>query len=255
VTPATISIVSHGQAAMVSSLLGNLANQVGAACCRYVVTLNIPESVELVVPAALSDVVILRNATPKGFGENHNAAFEHCIGDWFLVLNPDLTFHQPDTLLTLLAATPTSVDGVLAPQIVDQNGRLADAVRSNLTPWSLLLRILKRDVGRRLSEEGAGSGRFYWFSGMCLVVSATAYRAVGGFDERFFLYCEDYDLCARLYLAGYHLRSISGVRVEHRAQRDSHRKLRWLLWHIQSLMRVWCSPVVWRVCLADYQRK
>ncbi len=240
---------------MVSALLRNLAAQTGANQHRYVITLNVPELVELEVPAALPDVVVIRNAAPAGFGENHNAAFRHCQTPWFLVLNPDLKFHDPLTLCALLAKATDDRDGVLAPEIVDEHGCLADAVRSNLTPWSLALRVLKIRSGRRMSNTLSNSGQFFWFSGMCLVLNATAFRAIGGFDERYFLYCEDYDLCARLYLAGYRLRPVSSVRVEHRAQRDSHRKPRWLYWHVKSLMRVWSSAVVWRIWLTQWQNK
>lgn len=252
---ATISIVSHGQAAMVSALLSNLARQTGASEHRYVITLNVPELIELEVPTTLPDVVVIRNATPTGFGENHNAAFKYCETPWFLVLNPDLKFHDPLTVNALLAEATDDCDGVLAPAIVDEHGCLSDAVRSNLTPWSIVLRVLKIGSARRLSGTLMGSGSFFWFSGMCLVLNAAAFRAIGGFDQRYFLYCEDYDLCARLYLAGYRLRPVSSVRVEHRAQRDSHRKMRWLYWHLKSLIRVWCSSVVWRIWLTQWQSK
>ena len=85
---------------------------------------------------------------------------------------------------------------------------------------------------------------------MCLVVNAQAWRAVQGFDERFFLYCEDYDLCARLYNAGYSLVVDDATCVVHDAQRDSHRSSRHLRWHLESLAKVWLSAAFWRVVLA-----
>jgi GT2 family glycosyltransferase len=88
---------------------------------------------------------------------------------------------------------------------------------------------------------------------MFLAVNATSYRAIGGFDERYFLYCEDYDLCARLYLAGYSLTRNQLVAVEHMAQRDSHRRLRWLVMHLKSLVRVWITPVFWRVLFSEFR--
>jgi len=91
---------------------------------------------------------------------------------------------------------------------------------------------------------------FFWVAGMCVLVNANAYREINGFDERFFLYCEDYDLCARLYNRGYAIHFDAGSRVIHEAQRDSHRSFKHLKWHLSSLFKVWCSFAFLRVTLA-----
>jgi GT2 family glycosyltransferase len=90
---------------------------------------------------------------------------------------------------------------------------------------------------------------FYWLAGMFLLARADAFQAVGGFDERFFLYCEDYDLCARFYGAGYALASVPAASAVHDAQRDSHRAFKYLRWHVGSLLKVWTSRAFWRVTL------
>jgi hypothetical protein len=84
-----------------------------------------------------------------------------------------------------------------------------------------------------------------WLAGMCLVMNSEAFGSVGGFDERYFLYCEDTDLCLRLQLAGWRLRHVPNVRVVHDARRASHRALRPFLWHVTSLLRLWTSSPYW----------
>jgi hypothetical protein len=69
---------------------------------------------------------------------------------------------------------------------------------------------------------------------------------VGGFDEGFFMYCEDFDICARLRLAGWPLAFMPQVQVVHAAQQLSHRSLRHFRWHISSLARMWSSANFWR---------
>jgi Predicted glycosyltransferases len=121
-------------------------------------------------------------------------------------------------------------------------------VRKNLTPWSLVQRHF---FGRRHAakiESSAHIGKpFRWVAGMCLLIDSAAFRAVGGFDERYFLYCEDYDLCARFYNSGYKVVLDQGSRIIHDAQRGSHRSKRYLYWHVSSLLRVWSSRAFWQI--------
>jgi GT2 family glycosyltransferase len=79
---------------------------------------------------------------------------------------------------------------------------------------------------------------------MFMLLRREAFEQVGGFDERFFMYCEDFDLCSRLRLAGWQLQVIEAP-VLHMAQRASKKSLRPLLWHLRSLMQVWMTPAFW----------
>lgn len=245
----TLSIVSHGHAALLEHLLTDLDLQDSLNGARVIVTLNLAGEAFDAQRFGRLDLVVIRNAAPRGFGANHNAAFTHCDTPWFAVLNPDLRLPDGDPFQAVIAATDRIANvGAIAPQVVDPTGRPEDAVRANLTPWSLVGRRL---FGQRVPVDASAPARrggpFYWLAGMCLVIDARAFAAVGGFDERYFLYCEDYDLCARLYGAGYALAVEPRARIVHDAQRDSHRSLRHLAWHVGSLLRVWRSPAFWRV--------
>lgn len=253
-TLATISIVSHGHGAMLHDLLTDLIAQQGIEDCQVVITLNLAN--ECIDPALYPNLTltVLSNPTPKGFGANHNAAFAHCDAPWFIVMNPDIRLPDPSTLQHLAGNAPAVGDGLLAPVVVNSRGLVEDSVRLNISPWSLLRRVL----GQRQRYQPDGPAwidrPFYWLAGMCMVVNAEPYRAMRGFDERFFLYCEDYDLCARLYLAGYKINILNDVRVIHDAQRDSHRSLAHLRQHLVSLVKAWSSVIFWRIVLADQRR-
>jgi N-acetylglucosaminyl-diphospho-decaprenol L-rhamnosyltransferase len=64
-----------------------------------------------------------------------------------------------------------------------------------------------------------------------------------GFDERYFLYYEDVDLCGRLCLAGLRVVVCPDSQVVHHAQRSSRRSLKYLRWHLASMLRFFLSPV------------
>lgn len=230
----TVSIVSHGQARLVDTLLRQLAGQTASGLIgRVIVTLNIPEAVpEDWYRLGKFRLEIIRNAVPAGFSANHNRALASCLAGTVAILNPDLQL-QGDPLSWLTRAAGEPGVGLAAPVVQEPDGRQADSARDLLTPSSVLARAL----GHRASSPTPA-----WYAGMCLVLPLAAWRAMNGFDERFRLYCEDFDLCARLRLAGFTLVQVREACVIHAAHRSSHRALQPLIWHLRSLARVWLSP-------------
>jgi N-acetylglucosaminyl-diphospho-decaprenol L-rhamnosyltransferase len=242
----TISIVSHGHGVLLRNLLLDLAGQSVAASFDVIVTLNLAD--EVVEPSDFFGLrlKILRNPQPKGFGANHNAAFAHCCTQWFLIVNPDIQLPESGAVERLVRSGHAA-GGLTAPRVTNSAGVPEDSIRRNLTPWSLVRRAAGLDR-EPLSARTTRLGEpFFWLAGMFLFVDSDAFRAVGGFDERFFLYCEDYDLCVRLYNEGFPLTIIDHIHVVHDAQRDSHRSSRHLKWHLSSLMKVWTSRAFWRL--------
>jgi N-acetylglucosaminyl-diphospho-decaprenol L-rhamnosyltransferase len=232
----TASIVSHGQMGLANKLIGDLIRYSGPQLRRLVVTLNVPEPEPVRAEGASFEVVVLRNNHPHGFGANHNNAFRHCNTEWFAVLNPDIRLSSD--ALGLLVAAGDPHDGLIAPQILNADGGVADAARRLPTP----LQIAARRMMRR--QQGPAAD-FEWVAGMCFLLSSEAFRSLGGFNERYFMYCEDTDLCLRLQLAGWSLRRVPDVRVAHDARRASRHSLRYLLWHVASLTRLWTSAPYW----------
>ncbi len=236
---------------MLVRLLQQLESQPSLAGAPVIVTLNLADEVFDATPYRALRMTVVRNATPRGFGANHNAAFQQCRSRWFVVLNPDLVLvdGEPFTRIVHRAQDIARI-GVAAPQVIGPRGAPEDSVRANLTPWSLLRRrVLGERAPLQVHRAAQRGAPFYWLAGMCLLLDADAFTAVGGFDERYFLYCEDYDLCARLYNAGYAVVFEPAVQIVHEAQRDSHRSLRHLRWHLASLSKVWLSRAFWRVTL------
>jgi hypothetical protein len=249
VNDVTLSIVSHGHGALLRALLTDLSALPGARALRVLVTLNLPgEDFDPRGFPALQ-IEVLRSISPRGFGANHNAAFARCVTPWFVVLNPDIRLPRDPFEALLRAAESVPDVALLSPQVLSSSGTIEDHIRSNLTLPSLLRR--RRGIVDIVdsSEPCRPPGRFYWLAGMFMLFRSQAFREVGGFHERFFLYCEDYDICARLYARGYGLAVVPQASVVHDAQRDSHRSLKHLQWHIASIAKVWSSRVFWRITL------
>lgn len=243
----TISIVSHGHSALLARLLADLDACPSLSTAHAIVTLNLPGELFPDATYERIRIITMTNSVPKGFGANHNAAFGHCKTRWFAVLNPDLRLHGDPFPALLQHANSLPRPGVLAPRIVNSQGRNEDSVRRQLTPWSVAARVISRRFGRVEQDivNDTSNSQFYWLAGMFLLFNAEAYRCVGGFDERFFLYCEDYDICARLHRAGFAITQALAAQAVHDGQRTSRKSTRYLKWHLISLMRVWTSRVFW----------
>jgi len=86
----------------------------------------------------------------------------------------------------------------------------------------------------------------HWIPGLFMMFRSDAYREIGGFDERFFMYGEDFDICARTQLAGWKLQVAENLLARHDAQRASRTDAKHLYWHVTSLLKVWSSRAFWR---------
>lgn len=158
---------------------------------------------------------------PSGYGTCVNRGASETTGDAFAVLNPDILFDEADVVERLRRRLDQPGVGLVAPALVLPDGRLQDSARHIPTPLDLLLR-------RRLAAERGAirhAGEVPWVVGACFIVRREAWDAVGGFDERFFLYFEDVDLCWRLRQAGWSTYLDSSVRVRHEFAAQSRRSL------------------------------
>ncbi|WGT62708.1 glycosyltransferase family 2 protein [Variovorax paradoxus] len=234
--PITVSIVSHGQLALIKPLLEQLGHFSGGSVAKVVLTLNIPEP-DGVLAGQESGFPVERieNASPKGFGANHNQAFQHCDTPWFLVLNPDIRF-DGDVLAPLIAqAAPDA--GLLTPRILEPGKSSPEQHREIITPLEI---VTRRRPGYARPAVPA------WIPGLFMLFRSDAYRQIGGFDERFFMYGEDFDICARTQLAGWKLQVGEDLLARHEAQRASRSSKKHLYWHVTSLLKVWTSGAFWR---------
>jgi hypothetical protein len=230
-----VSIVSHGHGGMVARLVGQLLALPEVA--QVILTLNVPESVALPDDAR---VRVIDNAAPKGFGANHNAAFAVCTETLFCPLNPDIEF-DGNPFPVLCAAFADHRVALVAPLVKSPAGQIEDSMRRFPTPASLLIKAIGGSDGRYVVRDDQPDFSPEWVAGMFMLFRSRHFHDLGGFDERFFLYYEDVDICARVWQGGMKVRACPRGRVIHDAQRESRRRLRHLRWHVVSLARYFCK--------------
>jgi GT2 family glycosyltransferase len=163
-----------------------------------------------------------------GFARANNLGIRLASGPLVLLLNPDTVVNG--TAVDGLTACLDQHPGIAAvgPRIVDGRGRpelswgpmmspLAEArqkllVVGHARGWA----VVSAAVDRRTAQ----SRDVDWVSGACLMARRADLQAIGLFDERFFLYTEDVDLCARLRAHGQRVHFLASVRIVHHRGRS-----------------------------------
>jgi len=142
-----------------------------------------------------------------------------------LFLNPDARIDEP-TLARLVRVLDEESDvALVAPRIVEADGELAASqrhfprLRSTFAQGLFLHRVFPRAAwtDELIRDPGAYErpGSPDWVSGACMLVRRSGFEAVAGFDEGYFLYCEDIDLCFSLREAGHDIRFEPAATVYH----------------------------------------
>jgi N-acetylglucosaminyl-diphospho-decaprenol L-rhamnosyltransferase len=232
-----ISIVSHDQDELVNQLIFSISTHCDIENLYITVVRNTASKSRLCLKGIPVDVTILQNESVKGFGANHNKAFTTCTEKYFCVLNPDILVNS-NIFNKLKKNFQNSHIGVVAPLLADSKGNIQDNARDFPTPWHIVKKVLAWK--HKYSCSGANENKTIlpdWIAGMFMLFPAHIFQELGGFDEHYFLYYEDVDICMRLKKKGYSAKLDCRFQAIHDARRASHRSLRYLKWHIKSMFR------------------
>lgn len=177
------------------------------------------------------------NQENVGFARGVNQGLAHTSTPLVLIMNPDCRL-VPNAIAALRRELLRRDDcAIVGPRILDPDGSVQGSARGDpdmLTGLfgrtSLLRRVLpdlnvsKRNViTDEATRQGKSSVRVDWLSGACMLARREALDKVHGFDERYFLYWEDADLCRRLRALKYHVRYVPEATAFHRVGHSSRR--------------------------------
>jgi len=158
------------------------------------------------------EVSLLRREN-KGYGAGLNAGVEATSGRYVLLLNSDAWAGEGAVAGLVAFGESHPRAGLVGPRARNPDGSLQRTVRGFPTLWRLATEYL---FLRKLAPRSQALNAFYaagfthdeprrvdWLMGFAMLVRREAFEAVGGFDEEFFLFSEETDLCRRLWDAGW----------------------------------------------------
>ena len=163
------------------------------------------------VAAAHPWAELIRGPRNLGYGRGCNLGFERVTTPYALIMNPDVLIRPEDVakLADFLDARPSAGVVVPATRFAEREYQHAGGLPTPLTvAWGV-------PPPRRPVMPGDAPFRTDWVCGALMMIRAEAFRDLGGFDPRFFLYFEETDLCLRMLEAGWELWATGEAVAEH----------------------------------------
>jgi GT2 family glycosyltransferase len=229
-------LVNYNAGAELERALRSIADELAGQAWEGIVVDNAStDGSSAAVDAFAANVRLAANSSNVGFARGVNQGLAATSAPYVLVMNPDcrLMAGAIGALRAALDAHPQCA--IVGPRILNPDGTVQGSARGDpdmltgLFGRTTLLRrivpflhVAKRNV---VVDEAIRSGEesrvVDWISGACMLARRDALEAVKGFDERFFLYWEDADLCRRLRARDYHVRYVPGATAIHRVGQSS----------------------------------
>ena len=172
------------------------------------------------------NVNIISNDENVGFGKAVNQGAKIASGDYFLILNPD-TIIEEDMINDLIEYIESNKNiGMVGPKILNSDGSLQlSCKRSFPTIKTALPKIFGLD---KLFPKSKWMGRYNLtyldpddnhivdaISGSCMLIKESVFRKINGFDERFFMFGEDIDICLRVWKENYQIHYYPKTKIIH----------------------------------------
>lgn len=160
-------------------------------------------SPNILLDFAQDDMKIINSKENLGFGRACNLGAQEARGEILWFLNPDTEVVSGKISLLLDMFSNNSKVGIIGPRLITEEGKTQEwSAGTETTLWD----IIKNNLGFPASKkiwESREKKECDWVSGAAMLVQKDLFQKIGGFDENFFMYFEDIDLCRRASQLGY----------------------------------------------------
>lgn len=187
-----------------------------------------------------SDVQYIRPETNLGFGKGHNLVLNCLDSKYHTIVNPDIKI-QEDVFSKIVKWMDENKEvGMVIPDIHDEQGNRQLVYRKDLTIFDSFNRFFCHNAFKQRARAHTLQDKDYskpfqvpFGQGSFLVIRTNLFKKLNGFDENFFMYCEDADLCRRVNLVS-KLMYYPDAIVIHKWNKASHKNFGLFRKHLQS---------------------
>lgn len=176
-----------------------------------------------------------------GFGKGHNYILDRINSEYHCIMNPDILFCE-DAFSSIISYMDKNTNiGMVIPNIIDEKGERQLVYRKEVTVCDMFIRmfckkLFPRRVAYHTLQDKDYSKPFQvpFGQGSFLVIRTELFKKLGGFDDHYFMYLEDADLCKRVN-AESKLMYIPNATVIHKWHQDSHKSMKLFKIHVTSM--------------------
>ena len=186
------------------------------------------------------DITYIYTGENKGFGKGHNVVLKLIQSKYHAIVNPDILLSEDSFKKIVDYMNQDLSIGMVIPKLLDQNGEIQKAYRRELTKTDLFLRMFvkvgfkkRKDFHTMQDMDYAKPFQVPFAQGSFLVIRTSLLQELGGFDDRFFMYMEDADLCKRVNAVS-KVMYYPGTAVFHKWEKGSHKSFRLMRIHLHS---------------------
>lgn len=200
----SIIIVNYRSEQYLEKCIASIYNWSNPEFFEIIVINNDPATDLEEIQSKYRDIRLYNVKKNLGFGAGCNLGAKKATGEFFLFLNPDTQFLD-DYVGKILDKFVKSREkiGIIGPGLVTDEGKTQQwCAGKTITLWQIVKNNLGIIENKKIweSQEDICTD---WVSGAALAIKKEAFEKIGGFDEKFFMYFEDDDLCRRARKAGY----------------------------------------------------
>jgi GT2 family glycosyltransferase len=202
-TEIRIQIVNYRTKAFLVDCLGTLFRSLAATPIRYTVAIldnasgdDLAELTQLFPEQRLE---LHQSARNLGFGAGHNFLASQGQANYLFLVNPDTQFLQPQTPQRLLRRALETGAQVIGPRLATREGATQKWDHGELEGWMARIALASGNSFWRKRNQPLAAA---WVSGAAFMIESSWFERLGGFDEQFFLYKEEEELCWRLRALG-----------------------------------------------------
>lgn len=194
------------------------------------------------VISQFEDVVYLHTGENLGFGRGHNYILDKIDSKYHAIVNPDILLEE-DALTKIVQFMEANEDyGMVIPKLTDENGVRQLVYRKNPTVFDMFIRMFcgslfsKRQAEHTMQNEDYTRPFYVPFGqGSFLAIRTELFKKLNGFDDGYFMYLEDADLCRRVNQES-KLIYCPEATVIHKWEKGSHRNMTLFKYHVNSMI-------------------
>ena len=189
------------------------------------------------------DIKYINTHDNLGFGKGHNYVLNEINSKYHAIVNPDILIEE-DVFSKIIKFMDDNKDiGMVIPKLVDQDGKRQDVYRLEPTVFDMFIRMFCKGMFKKRKAKHTMQDKDYtkpfqvpFGQGSFLVIRTDLFKKLNGFDDRYFMYMEDADLCKRVNKES-KLMYFPNATVIHKWDKGSHKNKKLFKIHVQSMIK------------------